>query len=84
MKASINLFRVTNALADCLLAGLSINIRNKAYSKRITVTDTDTGERATMDVWPDDIYLYFHRMPSDLIMRNPIHLSPQDKDPPPW
>ena len=58
MKASIDLFKATNALADCLLAGLSINVSNKAYSKKVSVTDTDTGERVSVDVWPDGMKIF--------------------------
>ncbi len=77
MKASINLFRVTNALADCLLAGLNITIRNKAYSKRITVTDTDTGERATMDVWPDGMKIFGHRKVSQVALNRMRSTAPK-------
>ena len=40
--------------------------------------------RPVIDERPDGIYLYFHPMPSDLIMHNPIHLSEEDRHPPDW
>jgi hypothetical protein len=53
MDTSIDLFRVANAIADCCLAGVEIAISNKAYCKRVTVTDIDTGERVGLNFWPD-------------------------------
>jgi len=67
------------------------HVRTEKTKKKEKITMDGSSEpdiirlrRPVIDERPDGIYLYFHPMPSDLITRNPIHLSPQDKDPPPW